>query len=344
VEESSAVFLFDQMISDALKQHCTDVHLDVEGERLDIRFRVSGVLEPYLRTESAAGAALVRRVKALSRMDITESRLPQDGSFTWEGDGVICDIRVATLPVVRGECVVLRLLPRETSGDDFTQLGMTELQARQLLHLLRDNSGLLLVAGPTGSGKTTTLYTIMRCLTNWGRHVLSIEDPVEMPRSDLHQLEVRERIGLTFASGLKAMLRQDPDAIVIGEIRDEETARIALRAAMTGHLVLSTTHAADVIGTAARLSEFGLSRPLLADVLLGVIVQTMFDKVCYRCQGRGCDVCRHGVLAREPRFQLHPMTPQLREVLASDLPWHDVRHTLSAVLSEPLESVGHVGG
>ncbi|WP_067932984.1 GspE/PulE family protein [Alicyclobacillus kakegawensis] len=340
MEEASAVFLCQQILDGALEQGCTDVHVSVSGGRLEVKFRLDGLLVPYLASESPVGPALVRRIKALANMDVAESRLPQDGAFHWEGKET-CDVRVSTLPLIHGECMVLRLLAG-TDRYDFRQLGMDELQVRQLSHMLNGAGGLMVVAGPTGSGKTTTLYAIMRWLAERGRHVVSLEDPVERPIPELHQFQIREKIGFTFASALKAVLRQDPDAIAIGEVRDEETARVMLRAALTGHLVLATAHAADLIGVAERLSEFGLARSLIADVLIGAVVQTWLDEVCYRCQGRGCEACRSGVLRRVPRFTVHRMTQALRHAIASGSTWHDMHASPrdQRIREEPLEHAG----
>ncbi|MCL6631629.1 MAG: Flp pilus assembly complex ATPase component TadA [Alicyclobacillus herbarius] len=343
MEETSAAFLFEEVLDQALQQGCTDIHLFLSHTLLEIKFRVQGLLVPFLVTESPAGTTLVRRIKALARMDVTDARIPQDGSFRWDG-AVPCDIRVSSLPLVDGECIVLRLLSGGEQTYDFHALGFNDLQVHQLVQMLSVSGGLMLLVGPTGSGKTTTLYAMMHWLAEHGRHVISLEDPVERSFHEFHQFEVREKVGLTFAAGLRAALRQDPDVIVVGEVRDDETARIILRAALTGHLVLTTTHAIDLVGAAERLWEFGLSRPLLADVLVGVVVQTMVDKPCLRCHGRGCSACNGGVARRRPHFVVHRMTSNLRNAIASTAPWHTIRSSGGIGPDDSEESVGYAKG
>jgi general secretion pathway protein E len=326
MEEWSAAHLLQQMLMDALDRGCTDVHLHSIHDALVVQFRISGQMQQYLRTEQT-GQAVIRRIKALARMDVAETRLPQDGSFCWQSETQNCDIRVASVPTVHGEAVVLRLLPHQRGPVTFTSLGMTQSQSDSLDVILQSNNGMVLVAGPTGSGKTTTLYAMMLQLARWGRHVVSIEDPVEMPVPDCHQIEVREHIGVTFQTGLRALLRQDPDVIMIGEIRDEDSARVALRATLSGHMVLSTTHARDLVGAAARLVEFGLPRPLVGDVLRAVIVQEMGSQPCRQCHGQGCARCQESGIDRERivRFELHESTPELASLIASDIAWGEVR-------------------
>lgn len=326
VEELSAVVLLQRVLDDALARRSSDVHLEANENQLVVQFRVAGALQPYLRLEEF-GAAVIRRIKALARMDVAESRLPQDGAFHWQGGTLACDVRAASLPTVHGEVMVLRLLPRQTEAMTFAGLGMTPEQCATMERLLRADSGLCLVTGRTGSGKTTTLYTMMAQLALWGRHVVSIEDPVEMTLAACHQVEVRERVGITFDRGLRALLRHDPDVIMIGEIRDDATAQVALRAALTGHLVLSTTHAPDLPGAAARLVEFGLSRPLLGDVLKAVVVQHLAVRTCPDCAGAGCASCGSAGAPglRVAAFSIHEMTSDLGALFASGRSWHEVR-------------------
>lgn len=247
VEDLTAVDLLQRILDDALARDCTDVHLRGTGTEVTVDFRTAGLLVPFSHFHDP-NQMVIRRVKALARMDVAESRLPQDGAFVWPAEAGPCDVRAATVPVVGGESVALRLLSRSARGTSLESLGIDAAAAAQIRSLLQEESGLLLVAGPTGSGKTTTLYAMMREVAATSRHVVSIEDPVEMELSQCRQMEVRERIGVTFEAGLRALLRLDPDVIMIGEVRDEVTARVAVRAALTGHLVLSTTHARDWMG------------------------------------------------------------------------------------------------
>ncbi|MBX5437607.1 MAG: Flp pilus assembly complex ATPase component TadA [Alicyclobacillaceae bacterium] len=292
MEELSAVVLLGRILDDALARGSSDVHLHAGLGDLTVHLRTAGHIEPYLHVKDL-GASVIRRVKALAKMDVAESRVPQDGSFRWHTDAAECDVRAAVIPTVAGETAVLRLLSRRKEAISFTSLGMTEQQSAQLNRILQTGSGLVLAAGPTSSGKTTTLYAMMVQLARWGRHVVSIEDPVEMPLPDCQQVEVRERIGVTFDAGLRALLRHDPDVIMIGEIRDDQTARTALRASVTGHLVLSTTHAKDVAGAVQRLVGFGLPKSVVTDVLRAVVVQELRPRPCRAgCGGKACSRCR----------------------------------------------------
>lgn len=321
MEEYSVALLLQQTLNDALEQVCSDVHVFTVDNELVIQFRVGENLIPYVRA-AGLGPSMVRRIKALARMDVAETRLPQDGSFQWIADALEAAVRVASLPTVHGEAMVLRLLPARRQHLDFRLLGMTVRQSQTLHELLSTRTGLILVAGPTSSGKTTTLYAMMAQIARLGRRVVSIEDPVEQVVDNCHQLEVRERIGMTFDSGLRALLRQDPDVIMVGEIRDAATAKTAVRAALTGSLVLSTTHAEDVIGAVVRLVDLGTERSLVAEVLKAVIVQrlAMDDR-----RGSSATVAEVGIAARSGTFSIRVVTPELCALIASDLSWPVVR-------------------
>lgn len=331
MEDLSTVLLFHNIFADALRAGCSDIHLyPTKDGQVVVQFRVAGRLSLYARLEEL-GLDLVRRIKALSRMDVAESRLPQDGSFQWASEtlSASCDVRVATLPTIYGEAMVLRLLSANHRCLTFSTLGLSESQSQTLVTLLRNGAGMVLVAGPTGSGKTTTLYTMMLQLASWGKKVVSIEDPVEMALSDCHQVEVRERTGVTFEVGLKALLRQDPDVIMVGEIRDELTAKTVLRASLTGHLVLSTTHANDIVGAAARIVDLGASRSIVGDVLRGVVIQhrktgVPSTGIAERRNALSNGVCHETI----PAFQVQTMTEHLSRLLSSDLSWHEVRTQL----------------
>lgn len=338
MDELPAVVLLQRILNDAIARNSTDVHLHVHTGELVVNFRIGGQLLPFLRlTES--GAAVVRRIKALARMDVADTRVPQDGAFVWTTDAIDCDVRAAIVPTIYGEAVVLRLLPRLRAGLRFTDLGLTDHQSNQLTRLLADSTGLVLAAGPTGSGKTTTLYAMMTQLARWGRQVVSIEDPVEMQLHDCRQVEVREKLGITFDSGLRALLRQDPDVIMVGEIRDPETARVALRAAVTGHLVLSTTHARDVVGAALRLVDLGANRVLVGELLRAVVFQSLVSRPCSRCAGSGCEQCQETGVSREriAEFTLATVDIQRSTLIASSLSWSEVRARWAALDAEQPE-------
>ena len=331
MEELSVGLILQQVLNEALDKECSDVHIFTVGEVLVVQFRVGSGLVQVLRLPSQ-GPSVLRRIKALAKMDVAETRIPQDGAFHWESESHESAVRVASLPTVDGEAMVLRLLPKRRRQLDLSALGLTQNQAQTVGHLLGSEAGLLLVAGPTSSGKTTTLYAMMEQLVRLGRRVISIEDPVERVLEDCHQLQVRERIGVTFDVGLRAALRQDPDVIMVGEIRDDVTARTALRAALTGHLVLSTTHARDLVGAVARLVDLGLDRALVSEALTAVIVQNLelrsrsFDQPATQTAAMSSSdipVEKVGV------FSIHSMTQELSMLLASDLSWPLVRKQLA---------------
>jgi general secretion pathway protein E len=334
LEELSVGLILQRVLNDALDQECSDVHIFTVEDELVVQFRVGGSLAEVLRLPEV-GRTVLRRIKALAKMDVAESRIPQDGSFFWLSETHESAVRVASLPTVSGEAMVLRLLPKKRTELDLCTLGLTPPQARQLTNLLQSRSGLLLVAGPTSSGKTTTLYAMMEQLVRLGRRVISIEDPVEQVLADCHQMQVRERMGITFDVGLRAALRQDPDVIMVGEIRDESTAKAALRASLTGHLVLSTTHARDLVGAAMRLVDLGLERHLLGEILTGVVIQTLQVTPVERMLPAE-NVTPAAVMDKIGVFNLYVMTPEVALLLASDLSWPAVRKQLSQ-----LATVGH---
>lgn len=322
MEELSAVLLLQKLLDEAVEQRCSDVHIYTAKDQLIVKFRKHGRLETFLQTEQI-GAEVVRRVKALARMDVAESRLPQDGAFRWESEIMQCDVRVSTLPTIHGEAMVMRLFPEQKGPLDFCSLGMNHKQCQIVTDVLNSSAGMVMVTGPTNSGKTTTLYAMMLHLARAGRKVVSIEDPVERPLEDCQQVQVRETIGVTFDVGLRAVLRHDPDVIMIGEIRDDKTARAAVRAALTGHLVLTTTHSNDAVGALIRLVEFGVARSFVADVVRGIVVQSFVDT--------GADRGNQNQVTgdRAPEFEVVRITPEVAQRLGSDAPWWSVRKALS---------------
>ncbi len=276
-ESEPIINLADSLLEAALERGATDIHLEPCKEGMRIRFRRDGMLEIYRTLPEWICDPLLIRFKLLADVDITEKRLPHDGSFHFQG----ChesNVRLSTLPTHRGEKCVLRLLPAHDGGTGLDALGFHEATLRQLRNTFAKPQGLFLVTGPTGSGKTTTLYAGLREIIKRKVNVTTIEDPVEYPLDGANQVQVNEKCGLTFAAALRSILRQDPDVILVGEIRDEETARIAVRAAETGHLVLSTLHTNSAKAARDRLLDLGISANVLEDVLLGVAAQRLLRK------------------------------------------------------------------
>ena len=286
VEENDApVFrLLQTLFEDALQARASDIHIEPDEAVLRIRQRVDGVLHEQVMNEKRIAPALVQRLKLLAGLDISEKRLPQDGRFQIKVKHHSIDVRLSTMPVQYGEAVVMRLLDQTTGILDLEQLGLGEAMAARLRRLIHMPHGIILVTGPTGSGKTTTLYAALRELNTAERKIITVEDPVEYRLSRVNQVQVQEKIGLTFARVLRTALRQDPDVVMVGEMRDLETAQIGLRAAITGHLVLSTLHTNSAVGTVSRLLDMGAPAYLLASALRAVVAQRLVRRVCPDCR------------------------------------------------------------
>lgn len=278
-ESEPVINLVDSLIEDALEKGATDIHLEPSEGALNVRFRIDGMLETYRELPAWLSEPVIIRLKLLAKADITERRLPHDGSFSFQGLRENANIRLSTLPIQGGEKCVLRLLPTEDRGQTLDTLGFTPEVLREFRRIFSMPQGLFLITGPTGSGKTTTLYAGLREILRRQVNVTTIEDPVEYPLKGANQVQVNEKCGFTFARAMRSILRQDPDVILVGEIRDEETARIAIRAAQTGHLVLSTLHTNSAKAAAGRLLDLGISRAVLDDCLLGVAAQRLLRKV-----------------------------------------------------------------
>ncbi len=275
-DDAPVIRLLNALLADAVQRGASDLHIEPFENRLSVRLRVDGVLQEVLSPPPAIGAALVSRLKVMARLDIAEKRLPQDGRLSLRIAGRPVDVRVATIPVgASGERVVLRLLDAQAGRLDLAALGLPpDLRAR-VEDLLRLPNGVLLVTGPTGSGKTTTLYAALQHLNDPARNILTVEDPIEYRLDGIGQTQVNAKVALDFARGLRAILRQDPDVVMVGEIRDRETAEVAVQAALTGHLVLSTLHTNSAIGAVARLRDIGVEPWLLAAALQGVLAQRL---------------------------------------------------------------------
>ncbi|MDQ5908177.1 MAG: biosis protein MshE [Pseudomonadota bacterium] len=275
--------LLQTLFIDAVKARASDIHIEPDEQILRIRQRVDGLLQEQVMQEKRIAAAIVLRLKLMAGLNISEKRLPQDGRFNIRVDNRPLDVRLSTMPTEYGESVVMRLLDQSGGLLDLSVLGMTDDLVRRFTRILRQPNGLVLVTGPTGSGKTTTLYAALQLLNTKDRKIITVEDPVEYHLPRITQVQVNPRIGLDFATVLRSALRQDPDIVLVGEIRDQETAEIALRAAMTGHLVLSTLHTNDALSSAGRLLDMGVHGYLIASSLQAVLAQRLARKVCEFC-------------------------------------------------------------
>ena len=284
-DDAPIIRLINALVTEAAKKGASDVHLEPYEARLVVRFRIDGVLCKVLEPKKALAALIASRVKVMARLDIAEKRLPQDGRISLRIAGRPVDVRVSTIPTGHGERVVMRLLDKQAGRLSLEQLGMHADMRVQLQQLLKKPNGILLVTGPTGSGKTTTLYAALKQLNDHSRNIMTVEDPIEYDLEGISQTHVNTKVDLTFARGLRAILRQDPDIVMVGEIRDLETARIAVQASLTGHLVLSTLHTNSAIGAIARLRDMGVAPYLLASSLIGVVAQRLVRLSCpHRCQ------------------------------------------------------------
>ncbi len=283
-DEAPVVRLINALLTQAIREDASDIHLEVFEQRSVARFRVDGVLKDVVEPHRALHSALVSRLKVMAKLKIDEKRLPQDGRISLRvGDRPI-DVRVSSLPTRHGERIVLRLLDKQGSRLDLERLGMHDVMRRQFDRLIRSAHGIILVTGPTGSGKTTTLYSGISRLDRDRLNILTVEDPVEFDIDGVGQTQVNAGIGLTFASGLRSILRQDPDVILVGEIRDLETAEIAVQASLTGHLVLSTLHTNSAVGAVTRLVDMGVEPFLISSSVLAVLAQRLVRRLCEHCK------------------------------------------------------------
>lgn len=340
-DDAPIVKLINALLSQAIREDASDIHLEAFETRSVVRFRVDGVLRDIVEPQRALHSALVSRLKVMAKLDISEKRLPQDGRISLRvGDRPI-DVRVSTLPTQHGERVVLRLLDKQGNRLDLVQLGMADKMRADFDHLIHQPHGILLVTGPTGSGKTTTLYAGISTLDRNELNILTIEDPIEYDLDGVGQTQVHTKIKLTFAAGLRSILRQDPDVVLVGEIRDLETAEIAIQASLTGHLVLSTLHTNTAIGAVTRLMDMGVEPFLISSSLSGVLAQRLVRTLCKRCRQpfspdarqrqlldvgehddvtlyrpKGCDHCEHsGYRGRAGIFELIKIDDSLRTMI-----------------------------
>ncbi|CAM3252567.1 GspE/PulE family protein [Nocardioides dubius] len=354
VNEGAPVVRVVQMIlTQALRDRASDVHIEPSGERVRVRYRIDGALTDVLDLPGSIGPALVSRVKILAQMNIVERRRPQDGQISMSVEDREVDIRVATTAVVGGEKVVMRLLDKSRPLFQLRQLGMPADTAEQYRRLIGSPYGMVVCAGPTGGGKTTTLYASLGELNQPDKNIMTIEDPVEYTFDSINQIQINEQAGITFATGLKSILRQDPDIILVGEIRDRDTARIAVQSALTGHLVLSSLHATEAVAAVYRMLDMGIEGFLIASSVTAVVAQRLVRRSCTSClapyqptpeelgflrafgatepeggfrRGTGCHFCAHtGFLERIGVYELLVVTDQIRELIVDRAPHDEMR-------------------
>jgi general secretion pathway protein E len=281
--EAPVIRLVNQIIASAVEAAASDIHIEPTVDLVSVRYRIDGILRTVQTLSPALRAAVTSRIKIISKLDIAERRMPQDGRIKLAVRGTDIDFRVSTIPTAFGESVVMRILDRSRVALDFSRLGFNDEQIAAFVDLIRSPNGIVLVTGPTGSGKTTTLYTALQLLDNSERKIFTVEDPIEYQLPGTNQVQVHAAIGLTFPHALRSILRQDPDIIMIGEIRDLETAQIAIQASLTGHLVLSTLHTNSAAATVTRLIDMGVEHYLLASTVKGIVAQRLVRRLCPHC-------------------------------------------------------------
>ena len=283
VSKAPVVKLVSSIMAQAIKMRTSDIHIEAFEKKSKVRYRIDGELREVMDLPKSSHVAVVARIKILGGMDIAETRQPQDGRIETVIDGMNIDMRISILPTVHGEKVVIRILKAGSINVSKEQLGFSEHNIKRFEHVLKAPEGIILLTGPTGSGKTTTLYTALRELNKPSVNIITVEDPVEYRLDGINQVQVNTKAGLTFAAGLRSILRQDPDIVMVGEIRDSETAEIAVRAAITGHIVLSTIHTNDSASTVSRLVDMGCEPYLVSTALVGIIAQRLLRRICPRC-------------------------------------------------------------
>lgn len=350
VNAAPVVKLLNSLIRQAVQLGASDIHIEPLENNLRIRFRLDGELREMMQIENNSHSAIVTRIKIIGNMDIAEKRIPQDGRVEMSVDGRIVDMRISIMPTVYGEKIVIRLLDRSAVIVSKNELGFSQKNLSIFESIIQNPNGVILVTGPTGSGKTTTLYAIMKELNRIQSNIITIEDPVEYRLAGINQSQVNVKAGYTFASGLRSILRQDPDIIMIGEIRDSETAEIAVRAAITGHLVLSTIHTNDSVSTVSRLLDMGVEPYMVSSSLVGVIAQRLVRKICTNCKeayhpsanekhilgiedddivlyrGMGCAACGNsGYKGRTAVHEILPMRAQIKEAIDLKTPAAEIK-------------------
>ena len=346
------VDIVNEMIIDAVKHGASDIHFDPTEDELKVRIRIDGSLLEYASVPDTVKKNLTTRIKIISGMNITESRLPQDGAIKGLIEDVDVDLRVSSLPLVDGEKIVVRILDYTMSSNGLESIGLTRKNFDKIQELIKKPNGIILVTGATGTGKSTTVYAMLQVLNTVDKNIITVEDPVEMKIPGINQVQVMSEIGLTFGNTLRSILRQDPDIIMIGEIRDDETARIAVRASITGHLVLSTIHTNNSLNTIERLLDMDVERYLLGSALEGIISQRLVKKLCPKCRSTrptneyeknlfkkvlgadvdniytpvGCDDCIGGYKGRIALQEVLEINQDIRDAIINNIRKEELRH------------------
>ncbi len=352
-KHAPAIRFVNNILLKAIQERASDIHFEPQENNLKVRFRIDGVLREVTATPKKLMPGIISRIKIISSLDIAERRLPQDGRCKIKIFGRGVDIRISTLPTVFGEKVVLRILDKEGHSLNINDIGLEEDLKDKFTQALNEPHGIILVTGPTGSGKTTTLYSALNQINSEGKNIVTIEDPVEYQLKGINQMQTKTEIGLTFAAGLRTILRQDPDIIMIGEIRDLEAAEIAMRAAMTGHLVFSTLHTNNSIATILRLIDMGVDKFLICSSILAVMAQRLVRRICFHCteeytpedinldrvkkeqhlfenvtflRGKGCTHCGEtGYWGRLAIFEILPLNNTIRNVILKDGSYDEIK-------------------
>ncbi|WP_119964407.1 GspE/PulE family protein [Simplicispira lacusdiani] len=325
-DDAPIIRMLNALLTQAARDGASDIHIEPYERHSSVRFRVDGTLREVVQPNRALHAALISRLKIMAELDISEKRLPQDGRISLRLGTRAIDVRVSTLPSAHGERAVLRLLDKSESKLSLEAVGMQGDTLRRFEGLIAQPHGIVLVTGPTGSGKTTTLYAALSRLDATRNNIMTVEDPIEYELPGVGQTQVNGKIDLSFAKALRAILRQDPDIIMIGEIRDFETAQIAIQASLTGHLVLATLHTNDAASAVTRLTDMGVEPFLLSSSLLGVLAQRLVRKVCHTCAGKGCEACGHtGYAGRTGVFELLVTNDAIRAQIHNQASEADIR-------------------
>ena len=356
ISQAPAIRLVNAIIERAVTERSSDIHMEPRETEFSIRMRIDGLLRDILTVPRELQAAVISRIKVMSGLDITERRVPQDGRFNVKVRDKDIDLRVSTLPTVYGEKIVARLLDKSGMRLSRANIGLSEEDMKKYERLIRIKNGVILVVGPTGSGKSTTMYTMIGDMNTREVNLVTLEDPVEYNIDGVNQVQINEKVGMTFASGLRSILRQDPDIIAVGEIRDGETAEIAMRSAITGHVVLSTIHTSDALGTVERLVDMGVEPYLVASALKGVFSQRLVRRICPNCsqpyepsedeqrelglpyqpgrrfyRGKGCPECFDtGYRGRTAVFEIFPLSIQVRRLVAKGAGREEIEKLLKA--------------